>query len=161
MARGAEGGVEARGAEASAMLAWPRFRREEGCARDFKPTGKALEDVAALERLCAQGMAPLLAEPVSARASSAGLVEVPFQLGSAACVRAAAVAAGGSLSMSLVDPRGAQVAVASSIESLGVVPVDGTVCVREPGAYRTVVRVASPSAESTNVTVQVWQASRD
>jgi hypothetical protein len=164
LAKGGDSGAAFRGATEAATtsaLAGPRFRREEGCARDFKSSGTALEDVAALERLCAQGMAPLLAEPVSARASSAGVVEVPFQLGSAACVRAAVVAAGGALSLSLVDPRGAPVANASSIEPLGVVPVDGTVCVREPGAYRTIVRISSPNAESTNVTVQVWQASRE
>jgi len=164
-ARGADTGSERRsaveGGAASASLAGPRFRKEEGCARDFKSSGAALEDVASLERLCAQGMAPLLAEPASVRASSAGVVEVPFQVGSAACLRAAAVAAGGALSVSLVDPRGAPLANASSIEAIGVVPVDGPVCVREPGAYRTVVRISSPPAEATNVTVQVWQASRD
>jgi hypothetical protein len=163
-ARGGDAGPEVRAADAgaaSASQAAPRFRREEGCARDFKSTGAPLDDVALLEKLCAQGMAPLLAEPVSLRSSSAGVVEIPFQVGSAACLRAAVVAGGGALSVSLVDPRGAPLANASSIEPLGVVPVDGPVCVREPGAYRTVVRISSPSSEATNVTVQVWQASRD
>jgi hypothetical protein len=164
-ARAAETGTEGRiAAEAGALgpaLAGPRFRKEEGCARDFKSSGTPVEDVATLERFCAQGMAPILTEPVSARASSAGVVEVPFQVGSAACLRAAAVASAGSLTVSLVDPRGVSLADASSVQPLGVVPVDGPVCVREPGAYRTVVRVSSPSAEATNVTVQVWQASRD
>jgi hypothetical protein len=164
-ARASDSGPESRGAGegglASATLSAPRFRREEGCARDFRSTGTPAEDVMSLERLCAQGMAPLLTEPASARTSSAGVVEIPFQVGSAACLRAAAVAAGGALSVSLVDPRGISLASASSTEPLGVVPVDGPVCVREPGAYRTVVRMSSPSSEATNVTVQVWQASRD
>jgi hypothetical protein len=164
-ARAAEAGVEgqraADGGLAGPALAGPRFRKEEGCARDFKSSGTAVEDIASLEHFCAQGMAPVLTEPANARASAAGVVEVPFQVGSAACLRAAAVATAGAISVSLVDPRGASLAHASSIEPIGVVPVDGPVCVREPGAYRTVVRISSPSAEATNVTVQVWQASRD
>jgi hypothetical protein len=163
-ARAAETGIEGHAAPdagGAVALVGPRFRKEEGCTRDFKSSGAAAEDVASLEHFCAQGMAPLLSEPVSAKASSAGVVEVPFQVGSAACLRAAAVATAGSMSVSLVDPRGASLAQASSVEPLGVVPIDGPVCVREPGAYRTVVRISSPSAEGTNVTVQVWQASRD
>jgi hypothetical protein len=160
--RAGETGSETRSAnDAGAALAGTRFRKEEGCARDFKSSGTAQDDVASLERLCAQGMAPLLAEPTSARASSAGVVEVPFQVSSSACLRAAAVAGAGAISVSLVDPRGGSLASASSVEPLGVVPVDGPVCVREPGSYRAVVRISPSSAEATNVTVQVWQASRD
>src|SRR4051794_21798650 len=37
----------------------PRFRRADGCARDYKPSGSTDRDMSELQRLCAQGMAPL------------------------------------------------------------------------------------------------------
>jgi hypothetical protein len=163
--RGGETGSESRAAlEAGTAAVTPaasRFRKEEGCARDFKSSGTAREDVVSLERLCAQGMASLLSEPASAIATAAGIVEVPFKVTSPACLRGAVVAATGGLSFSLVDPRGASLASASSTEPVGVVPVDGTVCVREPGGYRAVVRLSAPPVEAASVTVQIWQASRD
>lgn len=152
-------GAESNGA--SAPTASPRFRKEEGCARNFKSNGAARDDVVLLERLCAQGMAPLLPEPVTTTASSAGLVEVPFKVASAGCLRGGAVAPAGALSIAFLDPHGASLVSASSTEPLGVVPVDGTICVREPGAYRAVVRLSPAPSEATNVTVQIWQASRD
>jgi hypothetical protein len=163
--RGGETGPDSRlGAEPggpSAPTASPRFRKEEGCARDFKSNGAPRDDIARLERLCAQGMVPLLPEPVSATASPAGVVEVPFKVASAGCLRGGAVAPAGALSIAFFDPRGASLISASSTEPLGVVPVDGTICVREPGAYRAVVRLSPAPSEATNVTVQIWQASRD
>jgi hypothetical protein len=88
-------------------------------------------------------------------------VEVPFDVTVATCLRAAAVAVPGGLSVALIDPRGAPVASASSLEPFGVVPVDGTVCVRETGTYRALVGLSSGPADAANVTVQIWQASRD
>jgi hypothetical protein len=118
-----------------------------------------MEDVARLEHLCAQGMVAILPEPISARAT-AGVVDVPFRLASPACVRAAAVSPAGPLSISLLDSRGVALATASSFEPLAVVPTDGTVCVRDPGSYRALVRLA-PATEPANVALQVWQATRD
>jgi hypothetical protein len=163
--RTAETGSEARfaaqlGAAGSTTSGSP-FRKEEGCARDFKATGAATGDMASIERLCAQGMAPLFPEPRATKPSPAGVLEVPFQVGSAACLRTAVVAGAGGLSISLLDPRGATLLSATSTEPLGVLPVDGTVCVRETGAYRAVVRLAAPSADPPSVTVQIWQATRD
>ena len=48
-----------------------------------------------------------------------------------------------------------------SMETIAVVPVDGTVCVREPGVYRLVVKPAPANSEARTLSVQVWQASRD
>ena len=163
-ARGLEAGVESRvGADAAApgaAFVASRFRKEEGCARDFKASGTATEDVARLERLCAQGMVAVLPEPVSTRATPAGVVEITFRLVSPACVRAAAASMAGPLSISLLDPGGATLAAASSFEPIAVVPTDGPICMREPGSYRALVRL-SPASEPSSVTLQVWQAARD
>jgi hypothetical protein len=150
--------AESRAGDESAAvpLAGPRFRKEEGCARDFQAGGSQREGLALLERLCAQGMAPLLAEPLSTTASA--VAEVPFQVATAGCLRAGAVSAGGALSMTLVDPRGSVLSAASSTEPVAVVPIDGTLCVRVPGTYRAAVRL---SGGASQVTVQIWQAYRD
>jgi hypothetical protein len=161
-ARGLEAGAESRAFDAGAtgfVSVGSRFRKEEGCARDFKTSGTAMEDVARLEHLCAQGMVAILPEPASLR-STAGVVDVPFRLASPACVRAAAVSSAGPLSISLLDSRGATLATASAFEPLAVVPTDGTVCVRDPGSYRALVRLA-PATEPANVALQIWQAVRD
>jgi hypothetical protein len=138
-----------------------RFRKEEGCARDFQASGGATQDLAVLERLCAQGMTPLLPEPAVVPLPS-GVAEVPFKVGSAACLRAAVVAGpNASPTLSLVDPRGATLANAASNEAVGVVPTDGTVCVREIGTYRAVVRLSAGSSDAGAAMLQIWQASRD
>jgi hypothetical protein len=138
-----------------------RFRKEEGCARDFGSTGAALDDMAELERLCARGMTPLFAVPLQARASSTGVVDVPFSVDAPACLRVGAVAPVAGLSLSVFDPHGAPLLNASSSEPFGIVPVDGTVCVRDLGTYRTVVRLAGAAADGATVCVQIWQATRD
>jgi hypothetical protein len=140
--------------------AGPRFRKEEGCARDFKPSVTASQDLAELARLCGQGMAPLFTEAASA---VSGGVEVPFRITSAGCFRAAVVAAQAGLSMSLLDPQGVVLAAGSSAEPFALVPVDGNVCVREPGDYRAIVRMSIPREPrpASSMTIQVWQASRD
>jgi hypothetical protein len=150
-------------AEASAVTEFPtgsRFRREEGCARDFKSSVSASRDIDELRRLCAQGMAPLSAPVVVTPAGGNG--EAPFRLTtSGACLRAAAVAASGAVSLALVGPSGDILASASSSEPLIVTPPDGTVCVREPGAYRAVVRFLSQPNDGSSVTIQVWQAKKE
>src|SRR5437868_5257111 len=52
-------------------------------------------------------------------------------------------------------------ASAASVEPLGVVPADGTVCVREPGTYRALVHLSGSPVEGASLVVQIWQASRD
>src|SRR6266508_6387261 len=139
-----------------------RFRREDGCARDFKSSGEAARDLVELGRLCGQGMAPLLTDAMTGSAPPGGTVEATFRVtGSSACLRAGTVASGGGLSLSLLNQRGELLAGSSSTESLTVAPVDGTVCVREPGAYRAVVRVAPTASATSTLTIQVWQAARD
>jgi hypothetical protein len=144
---------------AIAPSAGPRFRKEETCARDFSPSGVAADDLVRLERLCARGMAPVLDPPASASPSSTGTVEVPFPVGVAACFRVAVLAAAGGLSLSVLDPGGAPLIATASSEPFAVVPVDGTVCVRDLGTYRAVVRLAT--LDGATVSVQIWQASRD
>jgi hypothetical protein len=106
-------------------------------------------------------MAPVLDPPVSASPSPAGIVDIPFPVGVAACFRVGVVASAGGLSLSVLDPRGAPLIAAASSEPVGVVPVDGTVCVRDLGTYRVVVRLASAPLDGATVSVQIWQASRD
>jgi hypothetical protein len=151
-------GVDARAAVE--LPAGPRFRREDGCARDFKPSGSVSRDMAELQRLCAQGMAPL-ADAVAV-AVSGGAAEATFRVvSSGACLRAGAVALSGGVSLSLLRPNGDVLANASSIEPQSVAPIDGTVCVREPGAYRAVVRLLASPTEVSSVTIQVWQAKKE
>jgi len=71
------------------------------------------------------------------------------------------VALSGALSLSLIGPSGEALASASSAEPLTVAPIDGTVCVREPGAYRAVVRTPRSPGEVSSVTIQVWQAKKE
>jgi hypothetical protein len=142
------------------LAAGPRFHREEGCARDFKPTAAASSDIDELRRLCAQGMAPLSAPVVAS--VTAGVAEVPFRVaGSGGCLRAAAVAPSGGFSLALVGPSSDVLASAFSSEPLVVTPADGTVCVREPGAYRAVVHFLSQPSDGSGVTIQVWQAKKE
>ncbi len=139
-----------------------RFRGEEGCARDFKTSGEPTRDLAELERLCAQGLAPVFASTESARSAGSEAVEVPFRLtGSTACLRAGVVGIAPGQVVSLENARGKVIAAAVSTETIAVVPVDGTVCVREAGTYRLVVAAAGAGAEARTLTVQVWHASRD
>jgi hypothetical protein len=139
-----------------------RFRGEEGCARDFKTSGEAGRDLAELERLCAQGLAPLLAPTDGTRSSGGEPVEVAFRItGSTACLRAGVVGVAPGQVLSLESAQGRVLASAVSTEAIAVVPVDGTVCVREGGAYRLLVKAAPGSSEARTLTVQVWQASRD
>jgi hypothetical protein len=147
-------------APAVELVPVPRFRWEEGCARDFKSSGTASRDIAELQRLCAQGMAPI-SEPVVA-AVRGGAAEATFRITAAgACLRAGAVAPSGGISLSLLSPVGEVLASASSTEPLSVAPMDGTVCVREPGPYRAMVRVPALTTEVSSVTIQVWQAKKD
>jgi len=140
----------------------PRFRREDGCARDFKPSGDAARDIVELGRLCGQGMAPLCAEPTSGNAPPGGTIEAPFRVtGSSACLRAGTVSSTTGLSLSLLNQRGELLSGSSSNEALAVAPIDGTVCVREPGVYRAVVRVAPSATAPSSLIIQVWQAARD
>jgi hypothetical protein len=147
-------------AASTLVTSTPRFRRDEGCTRDFSPSGTASQDIARLERLCAQGLAPVLTEPIST-SSAGGISEVPFRLGSASCFRAAAVTGSGGLALSLVDAHGNVLAATTTTEAFSLVPSDGTVCVREGGAYRVIVRQQGASKDAAQTTVQIWQASRD
>lgn len=139
-----------------------RFRLEEGCARDFKWSGEGARDLVEVERLCAQGLAPILAATETSRSNGAETVDVPFRVtGSTACLRAAALGVAPGQIISIENARGTVLARAAAVEALAVVPVDGTVCVREPGTYRLVVKAPSGGSEPRTLTVQVWQASRD
>jgi hypothetical protein len=139
-----------------------RFRLEEGCARDFKSSGEASRDLGEVERLCAQGLAPILAATETSRSGGADPIEVGFRVtGSTACLRAAVLGAAPGQMVSIENSRGGVLARAVATESLAVVPIDGTVCVREPGGYRLAVKPASGGSEARTLTVQVWQASRD
>jgi hypothetical protein len=153
--------VAAVDAQSAAELATgPRFRREEGCARDFRPGGSTSADLAELGRLCAQGMAPV-ADAVTAPLQAGG-AEATFRVTArGACLRAGAAAQSGAVSLSLVAPSGDVLTSATSADPTAVAPIDGTVCVREPGAYRAVVRVAPAVAEPSSVTIQVWQAKKE
>jgi len=134
---------------------------EDGCARDFKTSGEPSRDLAELERLCAQGLTPVLAPTENARPAGTSAVEVFFRVtGSTVCLRAGAVGVSFGQILSLESAPGKVLAAAAATETIAVVPVDGTVCVREPGVYRLVVK-AAPSAEARTLSVQVWQASRD
>lgn len=81
--------------------------------------------------------------------------------GSTACLRAGVVGVVPGQVVSLESAHGKVLAAAVSTETIAVVPVDGTVCVREAGAYRLVLRAAPTGSEARTLTVQVWQASRD
>jgi hypothetical protein len=140
----------------------PRFRIEEGCARDFKPSGEPARDLAELERLCAQGLAPILGPSENARASGAEPIDVPFRVtGSTACLRAGAVGVAPGQVLSLESARGTVLATSMATDTTAVVPIDGTVCVREAGAYRLIVKPPPAGAEARTLSVQVWQAARD
>jgi hypothetical protein len=139
-----------------------RFRIEEGCARDFKPSGEAARDIGELERLCAQGLAPMLGPTESMRSSGAEPLDIPFRItGSTACLRAGAVGVAAGQVLSLENARGTVLASAMATDTTAVVPVDGTVCVREAGAYRLIVKPPPAGAEARTLSVQVWQAARD
>jgi len=140
----------------------PRFRVEEGCARDFKPNGDPARDLGELERLCAPGLTPILEATESTRAAGEGALEVPFRVtGSTACLRAGALGIAPGQILSLENARGTVLATAAATDAVAVVPVDGTVCVREAGAYRFVVKPGPSAPEARTLSVQVWQASRD
>ena len=140
----------------------PRFRIEEGCARDFKSSGEPARDIGELERLCAQGLAPMLGPTESVRSSGAEPLDVPFRVtGSTACLRAGAVGVAAGQVLSLENARGTVLASAMTTDVAAVVPVDGTVCVREAGAYRLLVKPSPAGAEARTLSVQVWQAARD
>jgi hypothetical protein len=142
------------------LLPGPRFRHEDGCARDFKPSGSVSRDMAELQRLCAQGMVPI-SDAVAATVQG-GAAEATFRItSSGTCLRAGAVAPSSGVSLSLLGPAGDVLTSASSSEPLSVAPIDGTVCVREPGAYRAVVRVLAVPFEASSVTIQVWQAKKE
>ncbi|HMJ52188.1 MAG TPA: hypothetical protein VK540_08935 [Polyangiaceae bacterium] len=150
-------------APASSASAKPpaRFRIEEGCARDFKSAQDPSRDLGELERLCAQGLAPILAPADTTRPTGSDVIEVPFRVGgSTACLRAGAVGVAAGQAISLETAQGKVLAAATSTDTIAVVPVDGTVCVREAGVYRLVVK-PSAGSEARTLTVQVWQASRD
>ncbi len=159
-----DGGVDSAAPVASApSKPPPRFRVEEGCARDFKASGDPTRDLGELERLCAPGLAPVLDPAQSARPTSGdGALEVPFRVtGSTACLRAGALGIAPGQVLSLENTRGTVLATAAATDTMAVVPVDGTVCVREAGGYRFVVKPAPSALEARTLSVQVWQASRD
>jgi hypothetical protein len=138
------------------------FRVEEGCARDFKASTEPGRDIATLERLCAQGLSPILSDDEITRPSTNEAVEIPFRVtGSTACLRAGAVGLAPGQVVLLENVRGTVLAAAAATDNLAVVPADGTVCVREAGAYRMVVKPAPSVAEARTLFVQVWQAARD
>ena len=138
------------------------FRIEEGCARDFKPSGDPNRELSELERLCGQGLAPMLAASEITRPSTSAPVEVPFRVtASMACLRAGVVGTVPGQILTLEGPRGVTLASVAAIDSIAVVPADGTVCVREPASYRLVVQPPLAGTEARTLTVQVWQAARD
>jgi hypothetical protein len=140
----------------------PRFRAEEGCARDFRASGEPSRDLGELERLCAPGLAPVLSATENTRASGFEGVEVPFRVtSSTSCLRAGALGVAPGQVLSIENTRGGVLAAALASDTIAVVPVDGTVCVREAGTYRFVVKPGAASSEARTLTVQVWQASRD
>jgi hypothetical protein len=162
------GSTEDAGADSAAPVAStpakppPRFRIEEGCARDFKATGELGRDIAELERLCAQGLAPILGPTEISRSSGAEPLDVPFRItGSTACLRGGAVGVAPGQVLSLENARGTVLGSAMATETTAVVPVDGTVCVREAGAYRLILKPPPAAAEARTLSVQVWQAARD
>ena len=156
---GADSGVP----DATAAAKPPtRFRGEEGCTRDFKTSNEASRDLGELERLCAQGLSPVLAPAEMTQSSGSQPVEVAFRVaGSTACLRAGAVGIAPGQVISLESAKGKVLAAVTSVEAIAVVPVDGTVCVREPGTYRLDVKPAATSTEARTLSVQVWQASRE
>ncbi|HMI86107.1 MAG TPA: hypothetical protein VK550_18560 [Polyangiaceae bacterium] len=158
-----DGGADSAPPVAAASAKPPaRFRTEEGCARDFRTSGEPARDLGELERLCAQGLAPLLAATEGTRAAGAEAIEVPFRItGSTVCLRAGALGMLPGQVVTLENAQGKVLAAAASTETIALVPVDGTVCVREAGVYRLVIKPGSAAPEARTLTVQVWQASRD
>jgi hypothetical protein len=106
-------------------------------------------------------MAPILATASTGNLAPGASFEIPFRVtATTACLRAGAVATSGGVSLSLTAGADDVLAASTSNEPLGLAPIDGTVCVREPGPYRVVVRSIS-ATETSSVTVQIWQATRD
>jgi len=141
----------------------PRWRREDGCARDWTPSSDPARDVAALGKLCAQGMAALLPEASMIRVRPGRTAEVPFTLAvPGTCLRAAAAGGPGGISLSLWSGQ-KPLANVSSFEPAVLAPPDGPVCVREAGPYRIALGVAPADAADAEVSiaVQVWQAASD
>src|SRR3954447_25496018 len=94
------------GSAAAGLPAGPKFRRADGCARDYKPSGSTDRDMSELQRLCAQGMAPL-SDAVTVAVAVDGAAEATFRVTSpGVCLRAGAVALSGALSLSLIGPSG-------------------------------------------------------
>src|SRR4051812_34132657 len=60
---------------ATPALTATRFRKEEGCSRDFKTRGEPTQHVAELARLCGQGMASFFSEVFT---PADGLAEARF-----------------------------------------------------------------------------------
>lgn len=143
----------------------PRWRREDGCARNWAPAGDPSTDVMALGRICAQGTAALFAQPAVIRVAPGRAARVPFALtATPACLYAAAAANSGGLSVSLLSPQGDAVASISSTEPVALAPPDGPVCVRQAGTYQVQINVAAAtdaSSAAAAVAVQIWRAAPD
>lgn len=140
----------------------PRWRREDGCARDWAPTGDPSRDVLALGKICAQGMAPVSPEPSLIRVLPGHSARIAFTLtGPPTCLRAALAANSGGLSLAVLGPRGEILAGVSSTDSAAVAPPDGPVCVREGGTYTLFVSVPAADASGTEITVsaKAWRTS--
>jgi len=138
-----------------------RFLAAESCARDV-PAKKSLErSLTELGRACAQGMSPL-SDVVRASTRPGESIEARFSLTSGAtCLRVGAVASSGGLLLSLVNPRGETLLSVRSSTPLDLLPNDGPICVREPGAYRATARFVSTSGDPADVALQVWSIGRD
>jgi hypothetical protein len=143
----------------------PRWRREDGCARNWAPAGDPSKDVVALGRLCAQGTTAVFAQPALIRVTAGRPARVPFALTAApACLYVAAAADSGGISVSVLSPQGDAVASISSTDPAALVPPDGPVCVREAGGYQVAVSVAAAAdaaGAAAGVAVQIWRAAVD
>jgi hypothetical protein len=161
-------GADAGAAEAPSVvlppIVAPRWRREDGCARDWVPCGDPSKDVVALGRICTQGTTPILPEPSVVRVAAGRSAKVPFALTAApACLYAAAAAGSGGISLSLRDPADKPLSSLSSTDSAVLVPPDGPVCVRAAGSYQVLVNVPAANASSAEITVavQIWRTAAD
>ena len=159
-----EAGLTETAAAPPAENVGPRWRREDGCARDWAPSGDPVKDVVALGALCAQGTVPVLPEAAVVRVlagRSARVDFTPTKLPS--CLHVTAAATTGGLSVSLRGPAGNAIAGIWSNDGAVLAPPDGPVCVRDAGTYQAVVSVtpADASNAEARVAVQIWRAGSD
>jgi hypothetical protein len=146
----------------TAPLAGERFIAAEGCARDMRVRGPLGKSLAELGRLCAQGM-KAVDDVVQASVAPGESIDASWSVASRPmCLRVGVVATSGDLSIALEGPGGLLAEVRSS-ELVGLLPVDGPICVREPGLYRATVHLSARAADASprapdgaSVALQIW-----